>query len=424
MPIESAFNAGRQGLMVHGEALAVLGNNVANANTTAFKRSRTEFEDLVSSGFDGYKTTPESGSGGGVALSRVRVVQTPSSLEATNRPLDFGIDGDGMFILDNAAQTNQVFSRNGIFKINQDGLLANSEGLLVQGYAPTDTAKATLTTIDMLNPSSEISPTSEIQLFGNLNAGATIQTVPVNPATFNEISAVADFITPITVVDSLGASHSFEVAVTKTGAGAWTAQAYIDGGDVGGTVGAPVLLGTATLTYNGSGTIDTANKAAAIMTLNPAYGNGANAGNFTLDLGAMTQFSAFSNVSSVIADGIGNGEVQTYTVNSEGQILALLDNDNTALIGTIALADFPSFDGLRAIGNTLYKSTELAGELSAKSPNVDGLGTVRNGNLELSNVDLATEFTDLVILQRGFQANSQIIQGAGDNYKKALDLMR
>lgn len=423
MRIESALYSSSSGLSASGQAIAVIGDDVANANTTGFKRSRIEFQDLVSSGPNGYKENSDAIGGNGVMIDQIRVMHAPGSLEATDRALDFGIDGAGMFILKNGNE--QFYSRAGLFRIDSQGLLVNSDGLAVQGYAPTDTNHTTLTNLDMLNPASEVSATSTINVLGNFDASADTTTVPVNPTTFREAGQNASFVTELRAIDSLGDSHPLQITAYKTAGGAWTVQAYMDGGEVAGqTAGTPVRLGSVDLNFNGAGAIPAANQAAAVLTLTPQYINGADVGNIKIDLSQLTQFANVSQFKSVTNDGQGVGNLVTFKVENDGRVYGLLDNDSRALIGTIALADFPNYDGLKRVGSTLFKSTEDTGTMLPKIPGGDGIGIVKNGQLEHSTVDIANEFTDLVIYQRAYQGNSQVLSNVSDRMKQTIDLMR
>ncbi len=421
MRLESALYTSREGLNVHGSAIAVVGDNIANTNTTGFKTQRAEFSDLVSDGTGGWQVSnalPDTGSG--VEIAKVRNIFSDGTIDFTGRTLDVGITGRGLFAMGDPA--NPLYSRDGKFEVNEAGLLVNNQGEAVLGFAPGGTE---LTTLNMNGASTAGTPTSTIGLGGNLGATAEITTVPPDPATFRELNAAASSIATVEVYDGLGVSHSVSLAYFKTAPNTWTVQAYVDGGDVGGTEGAPVQIGNdLALAFDGSGVIPEANRGAAILTAAPAYSNGATAGNFNIDFGSFTQFAGQSQILSVTQDGQGTGNVVDYQINKDGQVFAQLSSGSTSLIGSVALASFVNVDGLDRVGSNMYRATAMAGDRTLGAPQSDSLGELTSGALEQSTVDLSQEFSTLILYQRGYQANSQILQAASTTIRDTLSLIR
>lgn len=423
MRLESALFASKEGLTASGQAIGVIGDNIANANTVGYKANRYEFADLLADGADGYQTTAVASSGSGVKLSAVRQVNEDGVLEQTGRNLDFGIQGPGYFVLTKDGSDDQFYSRAGNFVINESGQLANSDGYIVQGYSGI--ATDTLGPIDMLNSESVITPSSILGIFGNLNSSDPVSTPPTDPQTFQEISASANFIVEINPVDSLGGSHKAIVAFFKTDVGTWTARSYIDGADVGQTAKTPVQIGSdATLSFNASGVIEPANEDAAKIAATPAYSNGATAGAFSIDLSGISQRAAISNTTGLTNDGQGTGSIVAYSLTADGKILATLNTGNTTQVGSIALTNFTNVDSLKRIGSTLYQQSEGVGEQTVGVAGSAGFGTVSNNSLELSSVDTASQFISLVLLQRQYQANSQTLSVSSKLLQDTLALMR
>lgn len=423
MRLETAMLAGREGINVHGQAISVIGDNIANANTTGFKTSRVEFIDLLG---DVDRAGAETGgipsTGSGVAISQVRQIHETGVIEPTGRSLDVGIAGGGFFILGDP--NSPTFSRAGNFLINSNGNLANADGKEVLGLVGDGT---TLTPLNMLNVSTAGAPTTAAGLFGNLDSSAPVSAaVPANPATFGEVSQNATFVMPnLTVFDSLGAAHTVSVAFYKTGVNTFTAQAYIDGGEVGGTAGTPVKLGPdATMTFSPTGRIEDANKAAASIAVAPAYGNGAAAGGFTIDLSGFTQVATTSQISSVTQDGLGTGDIVDYEFLSDGTVSAVLGSGRNVAIGRIQLASFPNVDGLSRIGSGGFEATQDAGTMQAGVPGSSGFGTLQGKSLERSTVDISDQFVNLVVYQRGYQANSQAMSTANTLLRDTIALLR
>jgi flagellar hook protein FlgE len=411
MRIESALYAGREGLQAHGQAISVVGDNISNSNTVAFKESRIEFSNLL-----------EIGSG--VQVQGVRQTSSPGVIESTGRSLDAAIAGGGYFVV--GTEDQQLYTRAGNFSVAEDGTLVDASGKSVLGYKAEST---TLDTINLYNIDSTGAATTSSTLNGNLSSSAPIQEAPANPATFAALKQGSSFIGSMTVYDSLGQSHDITVAFTKTAAGngasTWIAQSYIDGGEVGGTAGTPVQVGgNATLTFGSNGSIEAASQAAAVITGAPAYGNGAAAGAFTIDFSKMTQFSVGSQVTGVVQDGQSSGSVKDFRFDSDGSLYAILDSGSESFVARLPVATFRNVDGLERIGSNHYVASDEAGDVTLANAGVGNAGQIDGSALERSTVDLAAQFVDLVLYQRGYQASSQTLSTASELIKNTIALMR
>ena len=421
MRLESAMYASREGLNTHGSAISVIGDNISNVNTVAFKPSRSEFADLYTEGIEGsLQSDPRGTVGTGVEIGKVRQLFESGTLDFTNRDLDVGISGNGFFMVGDPA--SPLYSRAGNFQLDQDGVLTNADGLPVLGFAGTAT---TLSTLNLTNFSNAGTPTTTASIRGNLAASSPNTTPPANPQSFAAIAQAASYISNTRVYDSLGAGHDITMAFSKTGVNTWTAQAFVDGADVGGTAGIPTQLGAnTTLTFDSTGKIDAAAAAALNITATPAWANGAAAGNFTINLGSFTQFASQNQLSAVTQDGKGTGNITNYEIGKDGTINAVLDSGTPVKIGQLQMADFPNVDGLERIGQGTYRATTEAGAAVTGAPGSTKLGTTQGGALEQSTVDLSKQFTDLVLFQRGYQANSQILTTANGLLHDTIGLIR
>lgn len=425
MRLESALFSSRAGLTAQGQGLAVVGDNISNANTTAYKHSRVEFADLVNGGAEGAGTLESvRGAGSGVQTQVVRTLHSAGTLEPTGRQLDIGIAGEGFFILQNETGTQELFTRAGAFNLDQTGYLVSADGYRVMGYAPGDTQ--TLTGLDLLNVGSEGAATGAAAISGNLDSReAAAAAAPANPVSFADLASMSSYTAPFRVYDSLGAEHDVRVDFTKLGANQWVAQAFIDGGDVGGTAGVPVQIGAnVALNFETDGTLTAENAAAAVITAAPAYSNGAAAGNFTIDLGRFSQRATESSISGVTADGEAPGNVLSYEITANGQIMAQLDSGSLVDIGTVAMTRFGNPDGLERAGDTTFVATDQAGRLDDGAPADGGRGKTQQGSLERSTVDIADQFVDLVLFQRAYQASSQTLNAASGMIRDTLSLIR
>jgi flagellar hook protein FlgE len=412
--------SGREGITAHGQAISVVGDNIANSNTTGFKESRVEFADLFSDGNDGNQVDTLPSSGNGVMVKEVRQIYVGGSIESTGRELDVGIDGNGFFIL--GSEANPTYTRAGNFSIDGTGQLVNSDGLPVLGFPAGSTALAPL---NFANLNVTGTATTAGSISGILDARQPISTPPTNPTSFSQIKAAGGFPTSLTAYDSLGASHDINLYYFRTADNTWTANAYVDGSEVGGTEGQPTLIGSTTLTFQSDGSIAEADKAAAtLQAQNIAWGAGAAPGNIALDLSGFSQYAATATISSNTQNGAAIGNVSGYSIGEDGKVEAILDSGTRRLIGTIQLADFNNRDGLERAGSNSFRPSGDVGALDPGAPGSGVYGGLRGGSLERSTVDLSSQFVDLVLYQRGYQANSQTITAVNQLIQNTIGMIR
>jgi flagellar hook protein FlgE len=419
MRLESALYASREGISAHGSAISVVGDNIANANTTGFKESRVEFTDLLSDGIGG--GDPGVGpSGDGVKVSKVRPVLDTGVLEATGRVLDAAIDGNGYFMVGEAG--NPQYARAGAFVMAGDGTLQTGDGLNVLGFGPGGSA---LTSLNLLNITTTAVPTTSANVFGNLDSSAEISAPLTGATTIGQIGRQANFLAGVTTYDSLGNDRNLTLAFYKTAPNSWTVQGYADGADIaGGTAGTPVLLGSQTLTFQNNGLMNEAAQAAATLNLQPAFADGAAAGNITINLSQFSQYSGSSQITSLTQNGQGAGSIDKYEFREDGGLFAQLDTGQSVLVGTVKLADFANRDGLVRAGSSTFTAGDESGTRSVGSPGEGVFGKLKGGVLERSTVDLADQFVDLVVFQRGYQASSQTLQAASRLLEQTISLIR
>ncbi len=423
MRLESALYSSSAGMNAHGVAIAAIGDNIANVNTTGFKAQRTEFANLVSDGLSGGTSSTVNGGGNGVQVARVRSIHEAGSIEDTGRSLDVSIEGDGFFVV--GTTEVPLYTRAGNFSIDSSGQLAMPSGQKVLGFSVENgVPSTTLGVIDMLNFNANGSATTTLSMTGNLSSTSDITAAPAAPASFRELNAAANFITSTETVDSQGAAHVVSYAFFKTAANTFTVQAYVDGGDVGGTIGVPTLLGAGTMTFDETGVIPEANKAAAQLTLNPAYANGAAAGNITVDLSNFSQFARPSSIGSIVSNGIQPGSLVGYEIAKNGDVIATLDNGTRAVIASLGMASFNNVDGLQKVGDNLFQASDTTGDPNNGTAGTGARGTLRGESLERSTVDLGVEFPTLITIQRGYQANSKMISTVDGMIDQALSMLR
>lgn len=409
--------SGRSGIQSHGTAISVLADNIANQNTTGFKAARADFVDLLAGTLGGGGGA--SSTGNGSSVSKITRILNQGTFESTGRGLDVGIDGNGFLVVEDAFGS-RFFTRAGNLQVNPEGNLLDQNGYEVQGF-PANGSGA-LTSLNVNQRVSQDIETRTLTLSGNLDASGAVTTVPAL-LTFANLSSNASFQYTMTVFDSLGASHEISTYFFKNAANNWTANLYANGSDItAGTPGAPVLLGSVPLVFNSSGQLTT--PTAAVASLTPNWSNGSAAGTIAVTMSGFSQFASPNTIDSADQNGTGSGSVVGFGVQSDGTLVARLDNGQTSSIGVIALAAFANAEGLQRVGNSLFAESAESGDSVIGNPAVGIFGSLESGALELSTSDLAADFIKLISLQRGFQGSSRIVSSINDLLNEVVNLGR
>jgi len=313
---------------------------------------------------------------------------------------DVAIQGSGFFLVQDASGVIS-YTRAGDFS-ELNNFLVTPAGQQVLGYPAVNGIINTGTGVGPLQlGAGTISPptaTTNVELTTNLNASAT----PTDPP----------FSTPITVYDSLGASHVLNFTFTNTGPGAWNYSITVPAADVGGT-GNPTVIQNGTLAFDSNGNLTTpAADVAGITIAGLADGASDLTFNWQLYSGGnpvLTQVASPSSTNSASQNGAGSGALVKFTIGSDGIITGSFSNGKTQALGQLALATFANNDGLQLEGNTDFSPTLASGQAVVGAPNAGGRGSLSGGALELSNVDIATEFANLIVAQRGFEADAKAV---------------
>ncbi|NPV78781.1 MAG: flagellar hook protein FlgE [Firmicutes bacterium] len=400
-----ALFAGVSGSRAHQTRMDVIGNNIANVNTIAFKSGRVTFEDLMYQTLRGAAAPTADGRGGingaQVGLgTRVRSIDTligQGNLEYTDIPTDLAIDGAGYFIVSDG--TRNFYTRDGSLRFDANGVLTHaSTGLKLQGWMSLRSDGTVDTTTKLediripLGAKMSARATSQVKLGGNLNSNA---------------SAGDKVEVQIEVFDSLGNAQQLTMTLTKdVTERQWNVS-------VSGT-----SLGSITFDDHGQFASST------VGTYTPPPGPGAASVPIKLDFSALTQYAADFSVRPTFWDGYSAGELEDFTISNDGQIVGIYSNGQHEVLGQLALANFANAGGLAAAGSNLYSVSPNSGAALISRPTAGGCGKVACGALEMSNVDLAREFTDMIITQRGFQANSRIITTADEMLQELINLKR
>ncbi|MDD5307688.1 MAG: flagellar hook protein FlgE [Deltaproteobacteria bacterium] len=429
MTILKTLYTGVTGLTVHGEALGVVGDNVANVNTVGYKAERAVFADLL-----GRSMLAVDSPGSGVMLSKITRNFSQGTLLTTDSPTDLAINGKGFFICRGnvGGMNGNFYTRAGQFTLNTDGNLVNPAGMVVQGYlvnpsGTLDNQLGDLTIADSILPP-RASTTAEIT--SNLDSASTV------PPTFDPLApgTTSNFSTALTVYDSLGAAHRVDVYFAKVSDNTWDWHALVDGGELaGGTAGVPQECGTGQLVFTSDGWLDQETVTAA-----PSFDFvGATAGqaiafdfgdSITTDGGTgqsgSTQYAASNSIRSQDQDGYSTGELTAVGIENNGDVMAIYSNGEQRMVGQVALATFEAESELARAGENMWAETQDSGSARVGTPAAGSAGSVTSGALEQSTVDLAKEFVDMIAYQRGFQANSRTVSTADELYQEIVNLKR
>jgi flagellar hook protein FlgE len=409
-----SYQQALSGLGAASSDLDVIGNNISNANTVGYKSGQAQFADMYASSMS---TAVNNQIGIGTQLSEVQQQFSQGTITTTNQALDVAINGNGFYQLSNNGST--VYSRNGVFHLDNQGNIVNSAGLQLMGYAAD--SKGTVnssTTVPLSVPTSNVQPTAtqNITAAFNLNSQDSNKTVadfdPTDGTTYNASTSVD-------VYDSLGGTQKVSLYFTKTDTGSWEAYAgygspatkanTTDLGQVtfNSSGALTSIAGSSTsasgLTYGGTGKV-------SFTIPNGADPTGATTQALTLNLNNTTQYGATSGVTNIVQDGNATGELTGFTVGSDGMLTGNYSNGETRSLGQIALANFNNENGLQNLGGNVYAQTAASGAPQVSTPGSTNHGTLQGGAVEDSNVDLTSELVNLITAQRNYQANAQTIK--------------
>ncbi|MEM7342053.1 MAG: flagellar hook protein FlgE [Actinomycetota bacterium] len=410
--IRSMYSA-VSGLRSHQLMMDMVGNNISNVNTHGFKRTYVLFQEVLNQSLSG--ATAPTDVVGGTNPAQVGLGSTVSAtpqnfsqgfLQITNRELDVALQGDGFFVVNNGAEP--LYSRSGSFFLDAESRLVTSDGSLVQGWSalPDGTFDPALDADFIRVPLGDLQApivTSEVTLAGNL---------PSN-------SLVGDVVSSgVELYDTQGNTVPLTVLFTKTAADQWTATASY--GDPPTNV--PLTDNVVTF-VNGEVTVP------ADFNINIAAGAVPDVGAVSLVIGGnserkVTQFGDVSTLAVATQNGFPAGSLQTISISPTGDIMGAFSNGQTQPIARLSLATFANPGGLERVTGSTWRPTVNSGLAQVGQANTGNRGLVAPGSLEMSNVDLAQEFTTLIQAQRGFQANSRVVTSADELLQEIVNLKR
>lgn len=429
MGILSSLYTGVSGLSAQGEALGVIGDNIANANTTGFKASRAEFQDIVAKSLKGVLGGNQIGRG--VKLGAVNPILTQGNVDSTEKATDLAISGDGYFVL--RGSDGETYSRDGSLHFDKEGFLVTKDDQKVQGFEADENGNIINKMVDVRFPRAlvpaEATKTVNIEL--NLDSRLPIPNKPFDPANPHETS---QYSTGIEVFDSQGNKHLVTLFFNKTADRTWEYKGLVDGKEVtGGEEGkmSEVVSGKVTFTVDGKLDTEEITNSAFNFTGGALQGQQVKidfGDAITTDQGkgiiGTKQYGKESDLITWNQDGSAAGTITNLSFNDEGVLTALYSNGQAKDLFQIALARFENPEGLFKVGNNRFKEARISGAASVGKPGAAGRGKIFAKSLERSTVDLASEFVNLIQNQRGFQANAKTITTTDELLAEVINLKR
>jgi flagellar hook protein FlgE len=439
--MNTAFYSGLAGLTAYSSALNVVGNNLANINTSGFKSSEISFQDLVTRTFGGVATNGAGNPmqvGLGILPNSISGIFSQGSIQTTSDSTNAAIEGNGFFVVGNNTE-ERFYTRAGNFFFNDEGDLINPNGQYVLGYTTKDAnndiiASGALSNISF--PANTVSAPEQstfFQVFSNLDVRSDID---------------YSYSASTTIYDSKGAPHTVSIefihqdsAVTAAGNAPadgndwWSYTVTIPGADVdGGVAGTDFQLAAGTVEFDGTGTLvdidDGDNNLADIVINMGPFTNGANQMDVTWDIiddtnvPRITGYPIPSTTSATNTDGYPPGNLTSVVIDQDGIMQGVFDNGQVEELAQLAIASFNNPKGMIRMGRNLYAETNSSGTPAIGAAGTGGRGSVVGSSVESSNVDIATEFTKMLVFERGYQANSKIITASDTLTQTALSLVR
>lgn len=398
----SAFNTALSALTADSTAIDVVGNNLANLNTTGFKASTVDFQDLISQSLG----TGMSNGQVGMGLGQTSAVENFSqgSITATGGSLDAAIQGGGFFVVNDPNNT-QLFTRDGSFQLDAKGDLLTQSGDFVQGWTATNgvlnsngvTGNITVPTNAVIAPTA----TTTMSMNVNLNSNGATNT------------ADASFSAPIQVYDSLGTAHTLTVNFSNAGAGSWNYTVTIPASDL--TAGGNTSVATGTLTFDQNGNL-TAPAAGNPINI-PVAGLADGAADLNINWNPynaagtpeITQYAQTSGMTNPVQNGNAAGQVSNVAIETNGLIVANYTNGQQVTVGQLAMASIANPTSLIQVDNNNLQASANTAQAAIGVAGTAGRGQIEGGALESSTTDMASQFTQLLTYERSYQAASRVI---------------
>lgn len=426
MGILRSFNIGVSGLSASGQGMGVISDNIANAGTFGFKASRAEFQDVLATSLNGIDGGDQFGAG--TKLSHIKSIFEQGDISRTNSITDLAISGNGFFRV--KAPFGPGYTRDGSLHFDKLGNLINGDGYKVQGFTANDKGEITNRLGDIKLGQTTIPATPTEKVITNMNIDSRAKIVQFNP---QDPEATSNFSNSMTVYDNVGTERLVTLYYNKTADNTWTYRAMVDGKDAaGGEAGTMVEMATGTLIFNNKGLLQSESEGSNSFNFNAGaapgqkivfdFGKSIEEGGDGLD--ASTQYGSVSAIARHSQDGSSAATLASMSFNDDGRLTAVYDNGESREIAQIAIAKFDNNEGLFKVGKNLFKESIKSGQAAMGKPGESGRGDVLSKSIELSSVDIANEFVQLMNAQRNFSANAKSLQTADQMLQEVLSIKR
>lgn len=427
MGILSSLYTGVSGMTAQGEALGVISDNIANANTIGFKASRAEFQDIISKNLKGILGGNQIGRG--VKIGAVNPILSQGNVDATEKVTDLAVSGDGYFKV--KGSDGDSFTRDGSFHFDKEGYLVTNDNQRVQGFQADEKGNILNKMADIKFPRALIPAkgTSEVKMDLNLDS----RMEPTKKFDGKDPYSTSHYSTGVEMYDSQGNKHLLSMFFNKTADREWSFHGMVDGKEVsGGEEGALAQVCEGKLKFTVDGKLESQEvtdaqfnfKGGALQNqkIKLNFGDAIAEGGKGLD--GTKQYGKNSDLISWHQDGAAAGTITSLSFNDEGNLTAVYSNGQAADLAQIALAKFENPEALFKVGNNRLKESRDSGGPSMGAPGASGRGKLFAKSLERSTVDLATEFVNMIQNQRGFQANAKTITTTDELLNEVIQLKR
>lgn len=427
--------SGVSGLRVHQNKMDVIGNNIANVNTVGYKRQSVTFQEVFSQVIRG-ASAPQDGKGGtnpqqiglGVNLGAINTIHTKGPAQRTDNPEDLMIDGEGFFVVsDDVNNENRYYTRAGNFTLDRDGNLVTADGYKVLGYEYDGEEVTNTVKPIQINRSETVgaTATTKINIRGNLDSRIP-KYDETNPS--EESEHYADTV----IKDSLGNSYTVTFKFVKESEGtddeaSWsvTVAKIIDHATNDPLENTPNLSEEVKLQFDKNGELKDESVTSATLEITKEEVNfGDEEGKILIDFSDLTQYANDMDAKPYAEDGNSSGKLEGYAIDASGTVVGIFTNGERKALYQLMLAKFDNPMGLQKMGGNFFVDTRNSGEPQLGTAGSSGYGPIAPGTLEMSNVDLSMEFTEMITTQRGFQANSRIITTSDEMLQELVNMKR
>lgn len=427
MGILSSLYTGVSGMTAQGEALGVIGDNIANANTIGFKASRAEFQDIISKNLKGILGGNQIGRG--VKMSAVNPILAQGNIDSTEKSTDLAISGDGYFKV--KGSDGDSYTRDGSFHFDREGFLVTNDNQRVQGFAADEKGNILNKLTDIKFPRAMIPAKGTKEIKMDLNLDSRME--PNKKFSVKDPYSTSHYSTGVEIYDSQGNKHLLSMFFNKVGDRQWEYRGLCDGKEItGGTEGTMSEVVTGKLEFTVDGKLESQKltstkfnfKGGALQDqeIKFNFGDAIKDGGKGLD--GTKQYGKSSDMVSWNQDGAAAGNINSLSFSDEGILTAVYSNGQAADLAQLALAKFENAEALFKVGNNRLKESRDSGSGYVGSPGTAGRGKLFAKSLERSTVDLATEFVNMIQNQRGFQANSKTITTTDELLNEVIQLKR